>query len=264
RPRYSSKDALSRSASRKNSLNQRSSFRDPLARTNSLNAPMVELKALELANALFDQCYKYGEYLAGEGIITQNDIEDSKNRKDSGNVINIGLPAYCLLQTLLLSAKSNSPGIVLNGGEVSEITPSNRPKDTFFEWFLNPLLIIKEQIVAQRLSESEEEYLGMLVLLGNGNPARLMNAGPESDMRRAEVDALARRLRGITKSISIYPTFRRRFEGIVKGIYEELRKRGGVRQGDAELPKSKSMLSRFFSQKFSDDRSNHPAADEEA
>ncbi|EPS70492.1 hypothetical protein M569_04266, partial [Genlisea aurea] len=238
RPQYS-KNPPSRNVSPENSFSRRSP-----PRLNSLNPPpMVELKALELANSLFDQCYTYGEYLAGEGIITWNDIEDAKNNKDNGDVITIGLPAYCLLQTLVISGKANSSGLVLNG-EVSEITPSNRPKDTFFDWFLNPLLIIKDQISAHRLSESEEQYLGMLVLLG-GDQTRLDIAPkPESELRRAELDALARRLRGITKSISLFPTFRRRFESIVRSIYEDLRK-----DNEPPLPTSRSVISRMFSQK---------------
>lgn len=77
-----------------------------------------------------------------------------------------------------------------------EITASNRPKDKFFDWFLNPLLIIKEQIKADKLTEAEEEYLGKLVLL-SANTAGLKNLNigpaPESELRRAEFDALARR-----------------------------------------------------------------------
>lgn len=82
------------------------------------------------------------------------------------------------------------------GDNATEITSSNRPKDTFFDWFLNPLLIIKDQIKADNLSEIEEEYLGKLVLL-SGDPARMKNSNigvaPESELRQAELDALARR-----------------------------------------------------------------------
>jgi hypothetical protein len=57
-------------------------------------------------------------------------------------------------------------------------------------------LIIKDQIKAENLSEEEEGYLGRLVLL-NGDPTKLksLNSGPppESERKRAELDALARR-----------------------------------------------------------------------
>lgn len=79
---------------------------------------------------------------------------------------------------------------------VTEITSANRPKDTFYDWFLNPLLVIKDQIKAQNLTELEEDYLGKLVLL-SGDAEKLKNSNigppPESELRRAELDALARR-----------------------------------------------------------------------
>lgn len=79
---------------------------------------------------------------------------------------------------------------------MTEITSSNRPKDQYFEWFFNPLVIIKEQIKANNLSETEEMYLGMLVLFGS-DPVGLKNSSiglePQSEIRRAELDALARR-----------------------------------------------------------------------
>lgn len=78
----------------------------------------------------------------------------------------------------------------------TEINSTNRPKDVVFEWFLNPLLIIKEQIKAENLSEAEESYFCKLVLLSS-DPSRLKDAdigpSPEPERKRAELDALARR-----------------------------------------------------------------------
>lgn len=78
----------------------------------------------------------------------------------------------------------------------TEITSANRPQDTFYDWFFNPLLVMKDQIKAQNLTESEEVYLGKLVLMG-GDAQKLKdkNIGPppESELRRAELDAVARR-----------------------------------------------------------------------
>lgn len=247
----------------------RGSFKNP-SRTSSINAPMLELKPLELADALFKECQRHGEVMALKGVITRKDIEDAINNKGSGAVISIGLPAYCILQALLRSANSNSAGILLSDN-VTEITSSNRPSDTFFEWFLNPLLIIKDQIKAENLSESEEEYLGKLVLL-SGDPERLKNSNidraPESELRQAELDALARRLRGITKSITRYPTFRRRFDSSTKCILEELAKKNGgstksstSSNGPLTVQRSKSMFDRIFSQKSFKGRTND---DEEA
>ena len=51
--------------------------------------------------------------MVSEGLITLKDIEDAQSNKDSGSVLSIGLPAYCLLQGLMRSAKANSTGILL-------------------------------------------------------------------------------------------------------------------------------------------------------
>lgn len=55
--------------------------------------------------------------MVSEGVITLKDIEDAKSNKGSGRVISTGLPAYCLLQALLRSAKANSTGILLGKSE---------------------------------------------------------------------------------------------------------------------------------------------------
>ena len=85
----------------------------------------------------------------------------------------------------------------LHVGEDTELTTSNKPKEQFFEWFLNPLLVIKEQIKAEDLSVSEQDYFGKVVLF-NGDPTRVEKSFigsrvPESDRKRAELHALARR-----------------------------------------------------------------------
>lgn len=83
-----------------------------------------------------------------------------------------------------------------NVGDDTELTTTNRPREKFFDWFLNPLLIIKEQIKAENLSASEEDYLCKLVLL-TGDAERLKKSiitpAPESEVKRAELEALARR-----------------------------------------------------------------------
>ncbi|KAK4392925.1 putative membrane protein [Sesamum angolense] len=198
-----------------------------------------------------------GKFMALEGIITPKDIEDAKSKRDRGSDKRW---FACLLPS--------SDTFTLDQSQF--YWHIARPKDTFFDWFLNPLLIIKDQIKASNLSEAEEQYLGKLVLL-SGDPARLKNSNigpePESELRRAELDALARRLQGITKSISRYPTFRRRFESSMKNILEELAKKngGGEKSGSTEpqtVPRSKSMFARIFSQKSFKSRTNDEGPDQ--
>lgn len=254
RPIYR-KDKLSRTTSRASSFSRPGSVKNPLSRTASLSSHMIDLKPLELLDNLFKECQHQGELLVSEGLISLKDIEDAKSGKGS-RVIGIGLPAYCLLQTLLRSAKANSIGILL--ADNTEINSTNRPKDVVFDWFLNPLLIIKDQIKAENLSQAEESYFCKLVLF-SGDPSRLKDAEigppPEPERKRAELDALARRLQGITKSISRYPTFRRRFEQLVRSISDELDNKNGKR---ITIQRSESAFARMFSQKsFKSKTSNH-------
>ncbi|XP_058187118.1 uncharacterized membrane protein At3g27390-like [Rhododendron vialii] len=255
RPRYRRQAVPSETGSLATSLSRPDSYRNPPSRTVSMKAPMVELRPFELLDSLFKECQRIGEIMVAQGLITLKDVEDAKSNKDSGSVISTGLPAYSLLLCLIRSANANSPGLLLIDN-VTEITSTNRPKDAFFDWFFNPLLILKDQIKAENLSNAEEDYLGKLVLL-SGDPERMKDSSiasaPESELKRAELDALARRLRGITKSISRYPTFRRRFDDSIKTISEDLAKKNGSSNrsvnGRQTVRRTRSALGRIFSQK---------------
>lgn len=260
RPRYRKKKVPSESGLRVNSMSS-TSFRDPIS-----GSLLLELKPFELLDDLLRRCRLHGEIMVSEGLITLKDIEDAKSKKDKCEVISIGLPAFCLLQPLLRSAKANCAGILLEDN-VTELNSTNSPRDVIYDWFLNPLLIIKDQIKAENLSPGEEEYFGNLVLF-HGDPDRLrklnMSFAPESERKRAELDALARRLRGITKSISRYPTYRRRFIDSMKTITEELGKRNSgtlattdtadtaaaTSEKSQTFLRSKSAFSCFFGQGF--------------
>lgn len=86
--------------------------------------------------------------------------------------------------------------MVKYAGNGSELTSDNRPRDTLFDWFFEPLMVIKEQIKAENFTEEEEEYLKMRVLLA-GDPSRLKGALPNmpswNERKHAEIDAFARR-----------------------------------------------------------------------
>nr|DAD30703.1 TPA_asm: hypothetical protein HUJ06_009554 [Nelumbo nucifera] len=237
RLRYRREGTLSRTSSRATSFSRPNSFRNPPSRSVSLKYAINELKPVELLDGLFKECAQHGEILVVEGLIVPEDIEGSKSSTGRSSVISIGLPAYCILQALLRSARANSDGILLSNNE-TEITTTNRPKDVFFDWFLNPLLILKDQIKAKNLTEAEENYLCKLVLLG-GNPDRLKSSNlgtpPESELKKAELGAFARR---------------RRFESLVSALSEELaKKNGGSQSTNGSVPRSKSRLIPIFSQK---------------
>ncbi|CAH2045202.1 unnamed protein product [Thlaspi arvense] len=218
------------------------------ARSGSVRVPMIDIKPLDLLDGLFVECRKFGEVLASKGLINSKDIEEARSFKHS-QVISVGLPAYGLLYEVLRSVKANSSGLLLADG-VTELTTKNRPKDAFFDWFLHPFLILKEQMKATNLSDEEEEYLGRLVLL-YGDTERLKNsyAGSTSptltERRRAELDAFARRIQGLTKTVSRYPTYRRHFVGLVKKLSEDLDQ--NHQESITEAPAPVKIFSRIFS-----------------
>ncbi|KAJ0694381.1 putative uncharacterized membrane protein [Helianthus annuus] len=254
KPKYRRNPGLSASSS----FSMGGSSRSVPSRAGSVRVPMIELKSFELFDSFFKECRRLGEHLVLEGLITVKEIEDPQS---------VSLSAYCTYQGLLRSAKVNSPGLIMSENG-PELTLANRPKDTFHDWFLNPLLVIKDQIKAQNLTESEEVYLGKLILLG-GNAEKLKNTNigppPESELRRAELEALARRVQGITKSISRYPTYRRRFDNMMKAIFEELDKKNGSYKGPQTVRRSKSTYGRIFgSQRSFRNKSSRGVRQEEA
>jgi hypothetical protein len=78
----------------------------------------------------------------------------------------------------------------------SEITSDNRPKSKIFEWFFDPLMVIKDQIKSENFTEEEEAYLEKQVLLIS-DPKRikenLIRLPPLSERKQAEIEAFARR-----------------------------------------------------------------------
>ncbi|XP_043703916.1 uncharacterized membrane protein At3g27390-like [Telopea speciosissima] len=265
RLQYRKKVPSSQTTSRATSFSRPDSFRNPPSRLSSLKNSIIELNPLELLEGLFVECKKHGELLVAEGLIRPEDIEDAKSSTGCSSVVSVGLPAYCTLQALLRSAKANCEGILLSDN-VTEITLTNRPKESFFDWFFNPVLILKDQIKAENLSEAEENYLCKLVLL-SGHPDRLKILDltpPDTEQKQAELDAFARRLQGITKTASRYPTFRRRFVKLVQSLSHELAKKNGEDQsahGSQSTSRSRSGLVRMFSQKSFGSRTGHQGAD---
>ncbi|PAN06858.1 hypothetical protein PAHAL_1G293300 [Panicum hallii] len=240
------------------SLSRPTSFKDnhdvkkAPQRVTSFKSSFDEFNPFKLLDLLFIECKHHGKDLVAEGVITPKDIEGTKAGKVSTGVLNVGLPAYVILRALLRSARANSDGLVLSDG--SEITSDNRPKSKLFEWFFDPLMVIKDQIKAENFTEEEEAYLEKQVLLIS-DPKRvkenLIRLPSLSEQKQAEIEAFARRLQGITKSISRYPTAKRRFDVLVKALSEELaRTMGGSQSANgSQVRKVRSSIVRMLSQR---------------
>lgn len=239
----------------------------PPSRVTSFKNSIDEFNPFKLLDHLFAECRRQGETLVNQGLITMKDIEETKSGKVGNGVLNIGLPAYVILNALFRSAKAYSDGIILSDG--SEITSDNRPRSTLFDWFFDPLMVIKEQIKAENFTDEEEEYLKMRVLLV-GDPDRIKGTLPHvpslNERKKAEIDAFARRLQGITKSISRYPTAKRRFDVLVKALLSELeRTMGGSQSANgSQAQRLRNSVARMLSQKSMGKTSNIRDEDPEA
>ncbi|XP_073007086.1 uncharacterized membrane protein At3g27390-like isoform X1 [Typha latifolia] len=259
----------SSSMSRPNSFRrEKKDVKNPPSRAASFKDTIRELTPIKLLEGLFLECKRHGETLVAEGVITREDIEESKSGKAGSGILSIGLPAYVILHVLLQSIEANSDGLLLSDG--TEITSDNRPKYAIFDWFFDPLMIIREQIKAEKFSEEEQNYLSKFVLL-IGDSKRLKNLVTQmpslSDRKRGEIDAFSRRLQGITRSISRYPTAKRRFDDLVKKLSEELEKKmeGSQSINGSQPQRSKSILKVISRKSFgrtrsrqSDDQESQP------
>ncbi|CAN0927292.1 Uncharacterized membrane protein At3g27390 [Linum grandiflorum] len=185
-------------------------------RTRSLKRTIQEFKAVQVWDWLFKSCEVNGRILLREGLIDTKDVEECL-LKGNCKKLGIKLPAWTILQCLLTSAKQDSSGLVIS--DEVELTAANGPRDKVFDWFIEPLLIMKEQIRKLELNENEETSLRRLVMVNkNERPEDWDEEGfPSGDhVRRAQLQALIRRLQGIVASMSRIPTFRRRFKNLVK------------------------------------------------
>lgn len=70
-------------------------------------------------------------------------------------------------------------------------------------------------------------------------------------------------MQGITKSISRYPTFKRRVEDLIKAISEYFNMKNGHNEART-MPRSKSAFGRFFNQKSLSSKTSNRGSDPES
>ncbi|XP_075644149.1 putative membrane protein At3g27390 isoform X2 [Castanea sativa] len=190
-------------------------------RSRTLKWGIQQYKPVQVWDWLFKSCEVNGRILLRDGLLTPKDIEECI-LKGNCKKLGIKLPAWSILQCLLASAKANSSGLVIS--DDVELTRMNVPKDKVFEWFIGPLLIMKEQLKKLQLNENEEMCLRELVMTcKNEKPEEWDDTefASSDKVRRAQLQSIIRRLQGIVASMSRVPTFRRRFRNLVKVLYIE-------------------------------------------
>ncbi|KAL5714410.1 hypothetical protein ACHQM5_016375 [Ranunculus cassubicifolius] len=189
--------------------------------SRTLKWAIKQLKPMQVWDWLFRSCEVNGRKLLRDGLLGIKDIEECIV-EGKCHKLGIKLPSWCILQCLLASAKSDMPGLLLYDDE--EVGWVSWPKDKVLEWLVGPLLVIKEQIKGMNLNETEEACLRNLIMgYKNERPEDWNNTGFPSDdnVRRAQLQAIFRRLQGIMASMTRMPTFRRRFKNLVKVLYIE-------------------------------------------
>ncbi|XP_024960270.1 uncharacterized membrane protein At3g27390 isoform X3 [Cynara cardunculus var. scolymus] len=245
RPRYrenmKTSDRLERSLTGNDNKNEKESSRGSRLvsqRSKTLKQALQQYTPVQVWDWLFKSCEVNGRILLRDGLIDVKDIEECIV-KGRCKKLDIKLPAWSILQCLLASAKSESSGLVIS--DEVELTRTNLPRDKVFEWFIGPLLIIKDQIKGLQLNVDEEICLRKLVMrYKNEKPEDWDDSGfPSNDhVRRAQLQAIVRRLQGIVGSMSRMPTFRRKFKNLVKLLYLEALQAGILASQDVADSKS--------------------------
>ncbi|KAF1889089.1 hypothetical protein Lal_00043308 [Lupinus albus] len=205
----------------KNRREDSQNARHTLQQTRNLKWKIQQYGPVQVWDWLFKSCEVNGRILLRDGLISVKEIEECI-LKGNCKKLGIKLPAWSLMHCLLTSAKCDTDGLVIS--DDVELTRMNGPRDKVFEWFIGPLLIMKDQLKKLKLEETEETCLKELVMrCKNELPEEWDSTGfPSNDtVRRAQLQAIIRRLQGIVASMSRIPTFRRRFKNLVKVLYME-------------------------------------------
>ncbi|CAN6562985.1 unnamed protein product [Malus baccata var. baccata] len=194
-----------------------------VAHSRSVRAVIQEVKMVQIWENMMRSCELRGKALLDDNVITTTDLDEWLKAKNSNeaSIIGVGLPSYSFLQTLLCSIRSNSDGLLLLDNV--EVNYLNRPHDKLVDWFFNPIMVLKEQIKVLQLAEGEVRYLEKVVLFGSNNPQRLeaWDSGsllPQEAVRAAQIEGISRRMIGMMRSVSKFPTYRRKFRHVVKAL----------------------------------------------
>ncbi|KAL2551994.1 hypothetical protein Fot_05613 [Forsythia ovata] len=219
-----------------------------LTSSRSVREAIQEVKMMQVWGSTMKLCEQRGKELLDTNVITTADLNDwlkSKNINDA-SIVAFGLPCFSFLQTIMHSIKVGSNGLLLL--DDIEITHLNRPQSRLLDWFFQPIMVLKEQIRVIHLEEGEIRYLEKLVLFGN-NTERIKaweNGSfiPLDPVRAARIDGISRRMVGMTRSVSKFPTYRRRYRHVVKNLVcYSLAKEGSSRSISCSVAKEGSTRS---------------------
>ncbi|XP_042496003.1 uncharacterized membrane protein At3g27390 isoform X2 [Macadamia integrifolia] len=192
-----------------------------LTPSRSVRETIQEVKMVQIWGLMMKSCEIKGKELLDANIITTADLDQWLKTKDSDEaaIVGIGLPSYSFLHFLLYSIKSGAGGLLLDSVEVTHL---NRPQDRLLDWFFHPFMVLKDQIKVINMGESEVRFLEKVLLFGSDTQRMKAwengSVVPQDALRAAQIQGISRRLTGITKGVSKFPTYRRKFHHVVKTL----------------------------------------------
>ncbi|XP_060194792.1 uncharacterized membrane protein At3g27390 [Lycium barbarum] len=221
-----------------------------LTSSRSVREAIQEVKMVQVWQNMARSCELRAKELLDVKVITPGDLDDWLKTKHGVDVavINVGLPCYTFLQIIFYSIKAGSDGLFLL--EDLEITHLNRPQDRLLDWFFQPVMVLKEQIRVLSLEEGEMRFLEKVVLF-QSNSERFKawengSVAPQDSLRAAQIEGISRRMVGMIRSVSKFPTYRRKFRQIVKTLimqYSNSSREGSTRSVPRSVIKNSSTRS---------------------
>lgn len=199
-----------------------------LGRSPSTAAAVFDVKNAHVWDSLFRHFHFLGEELADAGVVREVDIKDwlAVKRSSGASIASKGLVSLALLQILNTSHKKGSRGLVISDN--LEIMRGSKSRDQLLQFFLEPLLDLRDQLQALDLSADDERYLEALVV-SEGEPERqqlwLQEAAVPSTT--SHISGLARRIQGIGGSVTRFPAFRRRHTVELRNLLKYIKRRQG-------------------------------------
>uniref|UniRef100_A0A8I7BFU1 Uncharacterized protein n=1 Tax=Hordeum vulgare subsp. vulgare TaxID=112509 RepID=A0A8I7BFU1_HORVV len=119
---------------------------------------LIILCDVQIWENVMKSCEQRGRDLPNLNVITSVDLTEWLRTKESGSeTINLGLPSYDMLCTVLHSIKDGSTGLLLGNGV--EVDQQNRPQDLLLDWFFHPVLVLKDQMQVLKMTEQEVRFL---------------------------------------------------------------------------------------------------------
>eukprot|EP01018_Ginkgo_biloba_P036639 Gb_13214 [translate_table: standard] len=163
-----------------------------LSASMSLRETIQEVKMVQVWEDTMKGCEMRGK---DAYVITGADLEEwiHSSKSGKGTIIGVGLPSNYVALCTPLELELWDFWCVADGVEISNL---NRPQDRILDCFFHPIVILRDQIKAAKLTESELRFLQKLTLM-SGNPERMQaweNGGIalENAIRIGELQAISR------------------------------------------------------------------------